>query len=135
MSFPTSRPSIFPSVLLWAEVAGLLVGVLFFKLLWLLPLAALVMLIACLLHARPATGVLLALAALIPALVFRSEWAPVGLVGPGLAVGALVSGAVLSFAGILAATKAGAWPPLWRCLLRLLVVIHFICAGVLLAAQ
>jgi regulator of protease activity HflC (stomatin/prohibitin superfamily) len=135
MSFPISRPSIFPSVLLWMEVAGLLVCVLFFKMIWLLPMAALVMLIACLFHARPATGVLLALAALIPALVFRSEWAPAGIVSPGLAVAALVSGAVLSFAGILASTRAGAWPPLRRCLLRLLVVIHFICAGVLLAAQ
>ena len=117
------------------EAAVLLFGILFFKMLWLLPMAALVMLIACLFLARPATGVVLALAALIPALVFRSEWAPVGIVSPGLAVGALVSGAVLSFAGILASTRAGAWPPLRRCLLRLLVVIHFICAGVLLAAQ
>jgi regulator of protease activity HflC (stomatin/prohibitin superfamily) len=135
MSFPTSRPSIFLSVLLWAEVAGLLVGVLFFKLLWLLPLAALVMLIACLLHARPATGVLLALAALAAAFVFPFEWSPASMVSPALALGALVIGSFLSFAGILASAKSRTWSPLWRCLLRLLVVIHFICAGVLLAAQ
>ncbi len=135
MSSPSARPSIFPSVLLWMEVAGLLLCLLFFSMTWLLPMVALVVLIACLFLARPATGVLLALAALIPAFLFCSEWVLVGAVGPGLAIGALVIGSVLSFAGILASTKAGAWSPLRRCLLRLLVVIHFICAGVLLAAQ
>jgi regulator of protease activity HflC (stomatin/prohibitin superfamily) len=80
-------------------------------------------------------GVLLALAALISTFVFDTQWPPADIVSPGLAVGALVSGAALSFASILSSMRAASWPQMHRCLLRLLVIIHFICAGVLLAAQ
>lgn len=102
---------------------------------WLLPMMALAVLIACLLCARPFMGVVLAVAALASSVVYRSEASNIAMARPGLAIGALVVGAALSFAGILAATGKKKWPPLSQCLLRLVVIVHFISAGVLLAAQ
>ncbi|MCX6857356.1 MAG: protease modulator HflK [Verrucomicrobia bacterium] len=133
MSKPANSPSL-PPALLGIEAVGLLVLILVWKTFWLLPLLALVMLGAALLMARPATGVILAVISLAAWIITGSEWQPAHLLGPAWPVGAVLTGAALSFTGILAATGKKAWPPICRCLLHGVVLIHFISAGVLLAA-
>jgi regulator of protease activity HflC (stomatin/prohibitin superfamily) len=133
MSKP-SKSSILPPVLLWAEASGLLCLVLVWEMFWLLPAFGLVSLIAAQLSGRPVSAVLLATVSCGVWLTRFFELQPQSLLGSIWPVGALIIGAALSFAGILAATGRKSWPPISRCLLRLMVVTHFISAGALLAA-
>ena len=133
MSKPT-RSSILPVAILGMEAGGLLMLITVWKVAWLLPLVALLVLVIALLCARYVTGVFLASVTLAFWIGLRSEWLPQSLNGPGLAVGALVIGVALSFVGVLAVTGEKRWSPISACLLHLVVVLHFITAGVLLAA-
>jgi membrane protease subunit HflK len=141
ISFPdimpdsTRRPSSLPATLLLAEWLLVLVVAWVMKMMWLLPFAAVVTLIALLLLARPRLAVLKAAATLFAAYVLRDTDPSAPGVSAGVAVSFLVLGAALSFAGILASMNGRSEPPLSRCLIRLVVVLHFISAGVLLAAE
>jgi regulator of protease activity HflC (stomatin/prohibitin superfamily) len=133
MSKP-SKSSNLPPILLWAEATGLLCLVLVWKMFWLLPVFGLVSLIAALLSKRPVSAVLLATVSCGVWLTRFFDLQPQSLLSSIWPIGALIIGAALSFAGILATTGRKTWSPISRCLLRLVVVTHFISAGVLLAA-
>lgn len=128
------QTTLLPVMLLAAEWVSLLAAAWVWEMPWLLPFAALAALIALLLLARPWLAVLLAAATAALIFVFVKDTSFIAASDLRVAVGMLVMGAALSFADILASMKGGK-PALTSCLLRLLVVLHFISAGVLLAAQ
>jgi membrane protease subunit HflK len=130
-----SKTSSLPAALLTAECLALLGIAFFWKMLWLLPFAALLAFIALLLFARPWLAVLGAAIISTAAFVFSSSGGVTESAPVAVAIGFLVSGAALSFISILVSMRGKGESPLSRCLLRLIVVLHFLSAGVLLAAQ
>jgi regulator of protease activity HflC (stomatin/prohibitin superfamily) len=135
MSKTTPKAPILPAALLALEWLLLLIVALMLDMPWLLPFAALAALFALLSVSRCWLALAVTSASAAAVFFFNANalWLPA--TDMRVAVGFLVMGAALSFTAILAETGRESVPVLPRCLMRFMVILHFINAGVLLAAQ
>jgi regulator of protease activity HflC (stomatin/prohibitin superfamily) len=122
-------------MLLMVEWLALLCVVWSMGAVWLLPLAALCVFCALLCLGRAWLAVLLAASTIALIIFLGTPSASPGGDALLMAAGMLVAGAALSFCGILASMSSGGPSDVVRCLLRMMVVLHFISAGVLLASR
>lgn len=135
MSKTTPKAPILPTALLAAEWLVLLIVALMLDMPWLLPFAALAALFALLSVSRCWLALAVTSASAAAIFFFHSNALWLSATDMRVAVGFLFMGAALSFTAILADAGRESAPPLPRCLLRFMVILHFISAGVLLAAQ
>jgi regulator of protease activity HflC (stomatin/prohibitin superfamily) len=133
MKKTAKKSQMLPAALLLVEWAALVVLVM--KMPWLLPFAALLGMISLLLLSRPWTALLIAAATCGLAFLLTPAAALLEDGSLRVAVGMLVAGAALAFAGILSTVGGRSTPALARCLLRLVVLLHFTSGGALLAAH
>lgn len=133
MPHSARRISFFP-LLLACETAGLLALVFIIPSFWLLPAFALAALFTALLLRQPAAGAFVSLFTAVTWWALLANIPVINMGGAFWPTGALGLGALLSFAAIFDATRSADVPPLVRCLSRLVVVAHFVTAGLLFAA-
>lgn len=128
----TPRPAATLLLIEWVALLALVFGS---KAAWLLPLAALCVLFALLCLGRAWLALLLSGATSALIFLFPEAIATASVDSLRMAVGMLLTGAVLSFCGILMSMNGGGASTMPRCLLRMMTVVHFISAGMLLASR